>query len=296
MKIFNLFSLSIAIFLCFVSSASAVEFDLRKVVPAAAFTAELPCNKCALPGQTTNPKPTLRPRPTVDPCDKCRVLARGQQVNVDLAEAKQLCANCAFRKLQQSEKMYKMGTSVKQSDTQYEVLFIAVNKHRKIYPTVKYEGSTGGEGCSPIEVAFGVPDCIVTHFKGTSFQLKLIVDSAIYGNWLAFQVKKGTKRITMTVPKDGECGRRQGDDKCKHKSKDFHLDGQSDTSKTPGCNNMDYQKKVKTFAFWCGWRQCDDSRFSARLYTDFTNFKYVTLTGSSVSTCPISEGQKLFII
>lgn len=283
--------------LCFLNSATSTQvFDLKKVVPPAAFTTKVPCNKCALPGQTTKVTPRPFPSPHGNPCDRCRIFVRRRTLdNVNVSHIQSVCAHCALSKLDKSEGISRLQASVKQSGNLYEIFIIAVDKVRQISPTVTYEGSTGGDGCSAIEIAFGVPGCVVTTFSGTALQLQLLQSSGTFSNFIAFQVRKGTKKIRMTVPKDGVCGSREGGNRCRDKAKDFHLDAVTTNSQAPACNIMDYQKKVHTFLWWCGWRQCDDTKFSARLYSTFTNFKRVTMTGSYVSTCSTTSGNLLFV-
>lgn len=295
----NIITWAFAIFstLCLFNLVESTQvFDLRKVVPAAAFTTKVPCNKCEFPGQTPTLTPRPRPSPQGNPCDTCRIFIRRQTLHgVDISQAKGVCALCAFHKLDESEKVSRLQTSVKQPGNLYEIFFIAVDKVRQISPTVTYEGSTGGAGCSAIEIAFGVPGCIVTQFSGTALQPRLLQSSGTFANFLAFQVRKGTKKVRMTVPKHGDCGRREGGNWCTDKAKDFYLDAVTTNSQAPGCNIMDYQKKVTTFLWFCGWRDCADTKFSVRLYTDFTNFKRVTMTGSYVSTCSVASGNQLFV-
>lgn len=273
------------------ASAVAADFDLRKVVPAAAFTTKVPCNGCAFTGH-----PTQRPSPvpTVDPCGRCKkFVSRQSEPDINVTKATLICAHCALRKLDTSGRAVQLQPSVKQANA-YEILFIAVEKVRHITPTVTYKGSAGGEGCSPIQIAFGVPGCEVTHFSGTALRLQLIVSSGLFSNWLAFQVPAGTKHVWMYVPRSGICGRRYGSNSCSNHAHPFYLSAVTQHSVAPGCNIMDYQRKVRRFLFWCEWRDCADTKFAARLYTTFTQYKKVTMSGSYVSTST-SACSNLFI-
>lgn len=180
------------------------------------------------------------------------------------------------------------------------VIVIAISKHQTLSPAIRYEGSSGGDGCTVWEKLFGSPGCKVTKISGSATAIKECQSA----RFLAYTVPAGTIKLTMFVPASGSCGR-QYSTSCSASVTSFSLSGTVGAPVSPGCMRLlyNYKKTGNECSDWflfrrcstrCGWNSCPSSEFVLRIYDGFTKFSLVEMRGSSVISCEAHKVAQLF--
>lgn len=280
---------------CFVNGH---KFDLSKLVSPRVFTVKARCNGCPIPGN--NIRNYTRATRTLikedDPCKNCRQFetisaSRGQ---VDEQLALETCARCGLRQIKHTPgSMKRVPTSTK-SVNAFMVIVLAASTNRILSPTFSYEGSVGGDGCTFLEILFGTFGCEVSQISGVATLVPVATSSGPFANFKAYQIPCGSKKLTMHIPRDGDCGRREGSNRCKYKSRTFVLSRSIEGPTSTGCNHLRYERK-SGFIF-CRWRSCASSQFGIRVYSNLTSFIRVQMSGSGTSTCSAITGNTFFTI
>lgn len=178
------------------------------------------------------------------------------------------------------------------------VIVIASSKARTISPTITYEGSVGGEGCTFLEKLFGSPPkCATTRIAGTAQREVSRVPSGRHANFQIFTVPVGSTMLKMSVAPVAGCGRQNGDN-CDVHATSFALSGWMGATAAPGCMRIShflrnrwehcYRKWFlgkKRCRYHCNWKQCSTAEFVMRVYSTLEAFTLVEMTADGVTKC-----------
>lgn len=187
------------------------------------------------------------------------------------------------------------------------VVVLAVDKARHVNPELKYEGVSGGDGCSFLERLFNAPGCETTSSEGLAEPTPFMAKQPKNVRYFTYRIPAGTHTLHLKVPPTSGCGRSHSN--CKSSALHFELKSFIDDPAKNGCmkllhdKNHTWRKCKKTFFVkhgcktHCRWDKCSPTNFAMRIYPSFYDdeFKLPQFKGDRLTTCDSHTLTGLFV-